>query len=227
MIRLPYVESGDRGGVPVVMLHGVTDSWRSFEPVLPRLPDDIRAIAVTLRGHGEAPKPDSGYGIEEFAEDVVALMDELELGPAIIVGHSMGTMVAQRIRDRPSRARARARARPAFSASRSGRAPACSKVSAEFADIEDPTRREIAHEFQASTTAGPLDPEQLDMFVDESLKVPARVWREAFTAFAEVDHSAELRSLDLPVPAGLRRSGRSDSTPRAGRFARRASGRAP
>jgi non-heme chloroperoxidase len=74
------------------------------------------------------------------------------------------------------------------------------EVSAEFADIEDPTRREIAHEFQASTTAGPLDPEQLDMFVDESLKVPARVWREAFTAFAEVDHSAEVRSLDLPVP---------------------------
>lgn len=37
------------------------------------------------------------------------------------------------------------------------------------------------------------------MFVEESLKVPARVWREAFTAFPEVDHSAELRSLDLPV----------------------------
>ena len=59
VINLPCVDGG-RGGVPVVMLHGVTDSWRSFEPVLPHLPDDIRAIAVTLRGHGDAPKPESG-----------------------------------------------------------------------------------------------------------------------------------------------------------------------
>jgi non-heme chloroperoxidase len=65
MIELPYVEQGNPSGVPVVMLHGVTDSWRSFEPVLPRLPDDIRAVAVTQRGHGDAPKPESGYGIED------------------------------------------------------------------------------------------------------------------------------------------------------------------
>jgi hypothetical protein len=42
MIKLPYVEGGDATGVPVVMLHGVTDSWRSFELVLSHLPDDIR-----------------------------------------------------------------------------------------------------------------------------------------------------------------------------------------
>jgi pimeloyl-ACP methyl ester carboxylesterase len=81
MTDLPYVEQGDADGVPVVLLHGVTDSWRSFEPVLPHLPDSIRAIAVTQRGHGDAPKPESGYLIEDLAGDVVALMDELQLGP--------------------------------------------------------------------------------------------------------------------------------------------------
>ena len=60
MIKLPYVEQGDVTGVPVVMLHGVTDSWRSFEHVLPHLPADIRPISLTQRGHGDAPKTDSG-----------------------------------------------------------------------------------------------------------------------------------------------------------------------
>jgi pimeloyl-ACP methyl ester carboxylesterase len=35
-VTLPYVEQGDPAGVPVLLLHGVTDSWRSFELVLPR-----------------------------------------------------------------------------------------------------------------------------------------------------------------------------------------------
>ncbi len=43
MTYLPYVEHGDPDGVPVVMLHGVTDSWRSFEHVLPYLPDSMSA----------------------------------------------------------------------------------------------------------------------------------------------------------------------------------------
>jgi pimeloyl-ACP methyl ester carboxylesterase len=43
-LELDYVDQGDRDGVPVVFLHGITDSWRSFEPVMPHLP-------ASLRGH--------------------------------------------------------------------------------------------------------------------------------------------------------------------------------
>ena len=56
-VTLPYVEQGDPDGVPVILLHGVTDSWRSFEPVLPHLPPSIRAFALTQRGHGDADRP--------------------------------------------------------------------------------------------------------------------------------------------------------------------------
>jgi pimeloyl-ACP methyl ester carboxylesterase len=198
MIKLPYVEQGDATGVPVVLLHGVTDSWRSFEPVLPHLPDDVRAIAVTLRGHGDAPKPEAGYQIEDLAGDVIALMDELALGQAIVVGHSMGTMVAENIAvERPERVLGLVLAGTFGQPQRA--CPGLLEVRAEFGDIQDPIARGVAHEFQASTTARPLDPGQLDVFVDESLKVPARVWREAFRAFPEVDYSAELRSLRAPA----------------------------
>src|SRR5687768_3405964 len=56
-VTLPFVEQGDPAGMPVVLLHGLTDSWQSFAPVLPFLPASIRAFAVTQRGHGDADRP--------------------------------------------------------------------------------------------------------------------------------------------------------------------------
>ena len=44
-VRLGYVEQGDPGGTPVIFLHGVTDSWHSFEHVLPLLTTNVRALA--------------------------------------------------------------------------------------------------------------------------------------------------------------------------------------
>jgi pimeloyl-ACP methyl ester carboxylesterase len=55
-VRLEYVETGDPKGLPVVFLHGVTDSWTSFEGTMERLPESIRAIAVSQRGHGNSSR---------------------------------------------------------------------------------------------------------------------------------------------------------------------------
>jgi pimeloyl-ACP methyl ester carboxylesterase len=55
-VTIPYVEQGDSSGVPVVLLHAIADSWRSFKRVLPRLPDSLHAFALTKRGHGDASR---------------------------------------------------------------------------------------------------------------------------------------------------------------------------
>ena len=103
-VTLEYVEQGDRHGVPVVLLHGVTDSWRSFEHVLPHLPRSLRAIAVSQRGHGRSSQPATGYRFADFADDLVLFMDTLRIARAVIVGHSMGGGVAQRFAlDHPDR----------------------------------------------------------------------------------------------------------------------------
>ena len=103
-VKLPYVEQGDPAGVPVVFLHGVTDSWRSFEPVLPHLPESLHVFALTQRGHGDADRPATGYRTRHFAADVVAFMDALGLEQAIVVGHSMGSTNALRFAiDHPER----------------------------------------------------------------------------------------------------------------------------
>ena len=198
MTYLPYVEQGDADGVPIVMLHGVTDSWRSFEPVLPHLPDSIRAIVVTQRGHGDAPKPDGGYTIPQLAEDVVELMDDLGIERAIVVGHSMGGWVAQRMAiDHPERMLG------VVLAASFGRAvrdvPELAAFCEEMATAQDPIPEELAREFQESTVATPLQPEMLDTFVAESLKLPARVWRAAFGGFLDINHRDDLGEIRAPT----------------------------
>src|SRR5688572_2341793 len=94
---LPYHEQGDPDGIPLILLHGVTDSHRSYEPVLAELPPSIRAIALTMRGHGDAGKPEAGYAAEDFAGDVIAFMDALGIERAIVAGHSLGSYVARTV----------------------------------------------------------------------------------------------------------------------------------
>ena len=88
-VTLPYVEQGEPTGVPVLLLHGITDSWRSFEGVLPHLPTSLHAFALSQRGHGDATRPATGYYPQDFAADLAAFMDTLKLGPAVAVdGHA-------------------------------------------------------------------------------------------------------------------------------------------
>ncbi len=197
-VTLEYVERGDPNGTPVIFLHGVTDSWRSFEHVLPHLPPSIRAIAITQRGHGDSSRPDQGYAYGDFAADVAAFLDAKGVSRAIVVGHSMGGMVAQRFAiDHPERTRglvllgtfATLKGHPDLQAMWDG----------TLATLVDPVDPAFAREFQQSTLARPIPAAQLDAFVAESLKVPARVWRATFRGFLDLDFSAESHRITAPT----------------------------
>jgi len=197
-IELPYAERGDPAGVPVVFLHGVTDSWRSFEDVLPRLPESIHAFALTQRGHGDADKPPTGYRTRDFAGDVAAFLDAVELEQAVLVMHSMGTTNALRFAiDHPERtlglvlagAFATYRGNPGF-------VEFCENAIAPLADPVDPG---FARDFQQSTLAQPIPGAFLETAVRESLKVPAYVWRAAFQGFLEDDFVSALGRVNAPT----------------------------
>jgi len=95
-IELPYAEAGDADGTPVLPLHAYADSWRSFEEVLTRLPPSIHAIAPSQRGHGDASKPEAGYAVEDFAGDLVALLDSVRIPRAVLVPPSRAVVPAGR-----------------------------------------------------------------------------------------------------------------------------------
>ena len=156
-VRMEYVEQGNPDGLPVVLLHGVTDSWRSFERVLPRLPADVHALAISARGHGDSSRPEHGYGLSDMSRDLDAFMDAVGLPPAVIVGHSMGSTVAQRFAiEYPGRVRALVlegafMPRPANDEVR--------KFLDEVLALKDPIDPAFARAFQQSTLAQPVPPE--------------------------------------------------------------------
>jgi non-heme chloroperoxidase len=189
-VRLAYVEHGDPAGVPVLLLHGVTDSWRSYGPVLERLPDSIRAFALTQRGHGASDRPASGYRYGDFAGDVAAFLDAFAIPAAVIVGHSMGSAIAQRFAiDHPERTRA-LMLLGSFADLRSN--PDVREMwDASVSKLEDPIDAGFVRAFQQSTLAQPVPAAFFEMAVAESLRVPARVWRSIFAAFLSDDLAAE------------------------------------
>lgn len=92
---LPYMEKGSKSGKVLILLHGVADSYLAFEPIFPFLSEEYRTISVTLRGHGDACKPMTGYSSEDFAEDLLLFMNELVIDKAVILGASSGGFAAR------------------------------------------------------------------------------------------------------------------------------------
>jgi pimeloyl-ACP methyl ester carboxylesterase len=92
---LAYLSLGNPKGRPVVLIHGYTDSARDWVPLVPYLSKGFRLILVDLRGHGRSAKPDCCYTLPDFAYDIVLLLDSLRVPKADIVGHSLGSMIAQ------------------------------------------------------------------------------------------------------------------------------------
>jgi non-heme chloroperoxidase len=196
-VEVPIVDQGSREGVPVVLLHGITDSWRSYEPVLPGLNEAFRVIAVTLRGHGEASKPDAGYAIADFGADVAALLDALEISRAVIAGHSLGSVVAQQVAAiRPERVAGLVLIGALFP--EPGKPIMQTYWEEFFSTLVDPLDPAVVREFQESTLVQPAPPGFLDTVVDESLKAPAHVWRDSWHALVTMDLRAALPSVEAP-----------------------------
>ena len=175
--RLRYARRGTDAPVTVVFVHGWPDSWRSFQPVLDALPPTVGAISISLRGFGGSDAPPDGYTPDDFAADVHDLVEHLGVTSAVFVGHSMGTLVVQRL----------AASHPEVVAGLVligglNRLPddVFDEVWSVVQDLADPISEQFVREFQSSTLAAPVPDGFFDQLVAESLKAPARVWQAAF-----------------------------------------------
>jgi lipase len=88
------VSRAGNGPEPVVCLHGITAQHRAFNAATRLLGPSRGLVGVDLRGRGDSDKPESGYGLEAHAADVVRVLDHLGLREAVLAGHSMGAFVA-------------------------------------------------------------------------------------------------------------------------------------
>jgi pimeloyl-ACP methyl ester carboxylesterase len=100
-LTLSYIDRG-HGERCILLVHGWTcdiQDWRFQEDVFA---SRARLVAVDLRGHGKSTCPTSGYRPFDFAADIAALLDHLELSHVVAVGHSLGALIISALAiDRP------------------------------------------------------------------------------------------------------------------------------
>ena len=87
--RLTFATRSAGHGELLLLLHGITAGAVVWDPVVTGLARHFRVVAVDQRGHGGTGGPETGYGPQDYVDDVGALLDVL--GPArAVVGHSLG-----------------------------------------------------------------------------------------------------------------------------------------
>ena len=84
----------DGNGKPILCIHGITANCRCWDVIASSLSPAHRVMAMDLRGRGLSGSPDSGYSIEHHCQDILALLDDLHIGKAVIMGHSLGAFIA-------------------------------------------------------------------------------------------------------------------------------------
>lgn len=197
-VSLHYAERGDPEGEAIIFLHGYSDSWYSYSRVLPLLSPSYHAFELTQRGQGDSDKPECCYTVDDFAADIDALMDALGVDKATLLGHSTGALFAQRVAlSYPRRV-----SRLVMLGAQTPANEAILGLVEEVRALEDPVPSEFVREFQESTIYHPVPEEFLDTVVSESLKLPARVWRDYLEQAAlSIDHDyvVELREIDVPT----------------------------
>jgi 3-oxoadipate enol-lactonase len=89
-----HVAEAPGHGQPLVLLHGIGMDWRVWQAVSRRLAPWFHLYLFDLRGHGQSGKPPHGYTLAHYAADVEDVIDLLGIRPAVLVGSSLGGMVA-------------------------------------------------------------------------------------------------------------------------------------
>lgn len=108
-ISMTYLETGPESGDAVILIHGLTDSVRSWAPTMQALHAEnpkLHILAIDQRGHGAssmppnaacAPAPEKCFRMSDFADDLVAFMQAKKIRKATLAGHSLGSFVVQEV----------------------------------------------------------------------------------------------------------------------------------
>jgi non-heme chloroperoxidase len=185
-ITLHVASQGPKTGPAVIMLHGITDSWFSFSRVLPLLPADMRVVVPDMRGHGDSERPAAGYRLDDFAADVIALMDALHIEKAVIVGHSMGSFVARKVYELASERVSRL---VLVGAGAVAQNPGMFDLVAAVNQLTDPVDEKFVRDFQMSCVHAPVPEPFMEAAIANSRRTPARVWKAAFQGLIDGDIS--------------------------------------
>ena len=182
----------------MILLHGFLGSWREYEPAVAHLPESIHALALTQRGHGEASHPKSGYRLQHFSADLAEFMQVKGIPSAIIVGHSMGSAVAQRFAiDYPDLTEALILTSAALP--QEGDPAIQEFFDTTISHLKDPIDPVFVRQFLTSMRVKEIPEQLFEVLMQEALKVPARVWIQAFEGRLLETIAEKLKRISCPT----------------------------
>jgi non-heme chloroperoxidase len=194
--QVHYAEQGDPGGDPIVFIHPHADSWFSFSRVLSLLPTRYHAYALDQRGHGDSERPACCYTIDDLAADIVAFLDGVDVERATLVGHSASGFIARRVAEtHPDRVARLVLINCAASLPEQVRR----EMQAAVREFQDPLSVEFVRELHASVAYVPLPEPVFEQLVAQSLKAPARIWRDGLEGLLAFDDATELGRIVAPT----------------------------
>lgn len=96
-LRLHYLDWGNAGAPPLILVHGGLDHCRNWDWVAAELRGDFHVIAPDLRGHGDSEWASDGqYSAHGFVYDLAQLIEQQRLSPVTLIGHSLGGSICLR-----------------------------------------------------------------------------------------------------------------------------------
>lgn len=196
-----HVQEKPGHGPPTLLIHGWAVPGAVWRPIVERWPADAGPLfVIDQRGTGWSSKPDSGYTLENYASDVVAVIDHLGLQNLKLVGHSMGGTIAMLAAlQRPASLRKLSLVVPVPPSG----VPLNDEQVAYFRSLGG--TREGAEQVITMTTVKPVDRHQLDELLRDAASVTSACFLGAFDAWRNasiVDRAAQI-AVPTDVIGGL------------------------
>jgi pimeloyl-ACP methyl ester carboxylesterase len=194
-LKLAFSDHG-RGDPPMVFIHGWACDRSYFDPQVEHFKATHRVVSIDLRGHGESDKPEGAYPVSQFADDVAWLIAELRLDRPIVVGHSLGGMIAVELATRhPQSARGIVMVDPApFALPEKFRLALENVVDSMKAGNHEPRRNFIANTMFLPTSSATLK----SRIVEGMCSVPTHV--AVATMRGVLDYDAVVAAKKLTTP---------------------------
>lgn len=193
-VTISYRVQGN-GPTDLLFMHGWAGSGAYFDETLKHLDlTGLRAISVDLRGHGQSDKIETGFTLDRFARDVLAVADHVRVAKMVVVGFSMSGKFAQYV---PLLAPHRVVGQVLVAPCPASKLPFPGEIQRDW--VSRVGNREKLREVTAMFTSQPVKPEVLDRWADDAARVPRVALDETLNMLTSDSFVDRLESVRIPT----------------------------